>query len=366
MRIQAAIFRTPSQPFIVETLDLERPRAGEVLVKMAAAGVCHSDWHLMTGATEYPTPLVPGHEGAGVVEAVGPGVTKVRPGDHVVFSWAPSCGKCYYCLHDQPNLCSTYLEANWQGTMLDGTTRFSQDGEPVYQFCCIGCFAERVVAPEECCVPISHEVPMPVAALIGCAVATGVGAALNTAQVRAGSSAVVIGMGGIGMSILLGLRLAGAVQMIAVDTSPEKAEMARAIGATHALVAGLGTPEEIRRLTGGRGADYVFEAAGVPAVQELCLECVRPGGMVVFAGISPTGSSTNLPGAILTRREITVKGSYYGGSHPDRDFPNYADLYLKGLIDLDRLVSRTFRLDQINEAFAAMIGGKTARGVIVF
>ncbi|MDQ2731668.1 MAG: alcohol dehydrogenase catalytic domain-containing protein, partial [Armatimonadota bacterium] len=318
MRTEAALFRTAGQPFRVEKLDLEGPRAGEVLVKVAAAGVCHSDWHLMTGATAYPTPLVPGHEGAGVVEAVGQGVTRVQPGDPVVFSWAPSCGRCFYCLHEQPNLCSSYLEANWQGTMLDGTTRFSLSGKPVYQFCCIGCFAERVVAPEACCIPIPQDIPMPVAALIGCAVATGVGAALHTARVQAGSSAVVMGVGGIGICVLMGLRLAGAGLVIAVDTSPEKAEMARSFGATHALVAGPGTAEEIRRLTGGRGADTVFEAAGVPSVQELCLECVRPGGTIVFAGISPVGSSTNLPGAILTRREITVMGSYYGGSYPDR------------------------------------------------
>jgi Zn-dependent alcohol dehydrogenase len=256
--------------------------------------------------------------------------------------------------------------ANWAGTLLDGTTRLSIDGKPVYHFSTVACFADRTVVPEQCCVPIRKEVPAVIAALLGCAVTTGVGAVLNTARIQPGSSVVVAGVGGVGASIILAARLSGAVPIVAVDTTEEKAAAALDLGASEAFVAGEGVPPRIRALTGGRGADYVFDATGLPSVQEQCLDCIRPGGTIVLVGISPVGSSTNFPGAILTRREITVMGSYYGTSNPARDFPLYADLYLERKLDLDRLVTRTFSLSQINEAYAEMVGGKTVRGVIVF
>src|ERR671922_2602438 len=180
MKIQAAVLYEPNRPFSVEALDLAPPRAGEVLVKVAAAGVCHSDWHLMTGATKHAMPVVPGHEGAGVVEAIGPGVTNLKPGDHVALNWAPSCGHCFYCLNDRPSLCETYVEPIWAGTMLDGTPRLSKDGNPVYHFSALACFADFAVVPQECCVPMPRDVPHTIAALIGCAVTTGVGAVINT------------------------------------------------------------------------------------------------------------------------------------------------------------------------------------------
>lgn len=366
MKIEAAVFYEPHRPFVIETLDLDAPRAGEVLVKVAAAGVCHSDWHLMTGATQHATPVVPGHEGAGIVEAVGPGVSSVQPGDHVALNWAPSCGRCFYCLHERPNLCETYVAPIWAGTMLDGTTRLSKDGAPVYHFSATACFAEYTVVPEPCCVPLRKTIPLTVAALIGCAVTTGVGAVLNTAAVRPGSSVVVFGVGGVGLSAVMGARLAGAGRIIAVDVHEAKGDMALAFGATDFVMAGPEANEEIRRLTDGRGADYAVEAIGIPAVQEQCLTAVRPGGTVVLAGIAPMGSSTNLPGAILTRQEKTVTGSYYGSANTARDFPFYADLYERGLLDLNRLISRTYPLSAINEAYADMLGGEIARGVIVF
>lgn len=366
MRIKAAVFREPGVPFSVETLDLAEPRAGEALVRVAAAGVCHSDWHLMTGATQHATPVVPGHEGAGVVVAVGPGVTRVGVGDHVALNWAPSCGACFYCLHDRPSLCETYVGPIWAGAMMDGTTRLSQEGRPVYHFSALACFADHAVVPESCCVPLPHDVPLTVAALIGCAVTTGVGAVLNTAQVRPGSHVAVYGAGGVGLSIIMGARLAGAARIIAVDAREAKGDIALAFGASDFLMAGPGTVEAIRRLTEGRGADYVFEAIGLPTVQEECLMAARPGGVVVLAGVAPMGSATNLPGAIITRQEKTVTGTYYGSANPARDFPLYADLYRRGLLDLDRLVSRTYPLEQINEAYADMLGGRVARGLIVF
>lgn len=366
MKIKAAVLDAPQTPFRIETLDLEPPHAGEVLVRIAAAGVCHSDWHLVTGATRHRLPVVPGHEGAGRVEAVGPGVTRVEPGDHVALNWAPNCGHCFYCLNDQPSLCSTYVEPIWAGTMMDGTPRLSRNGQPVYHFSAIACFAEYAVVPQECCVPLPAEIPVAVAALIGCAVTTGVGAVLNTARVRPGSSVAVFGAGGVGLSIIIGARLAGAGQIIAVDRTAAKGQLACSFGATDSLVAGAGTNEAIRALTGGRGADYVFEAVGLPAVQEQCLDAARPGGTVVLVGVAPVGSSTNLPGAVITRQEKTVVGSYYGSANPARDFPRFADLYLKGLLDLDRLVSQQYPLDQINQAYEDMLRGETARGVIVF
>jgi Zn-dependent alcohol dehydrogenase len=301
-----------------------------------------------------------------VVEAVGPGVTRVKPGDHVALNWAPNCGVCFYCLNDRPSLCAAYVGPIWAGTMMDGTTRLSKDDQPVYHFSALAAFAEYTVVPQECCVPLRKEVPFPVAALIGCAVTTGVGAVLNTAKVRPGSSVAVFGAGGVGLSIIMGAQLAGAGRIIAVDRAEGKLEMARSFGATEALIAGPDTNDAIRALTGGRGADYVFEAIGLPAVQEQCLDAARPGGVIVLAGISAMGSATNLPGAIITRQEKTVTGSYYGTANTARDFPLYADLYLRGKLDLERLVSKTYSLDQINEAYADMLSGALARGVIVF
>jgi len=366
MKTRAAILYEPNTPLRVESLDLEPPRIGEVLVKLVATGVCHSDWHLVTGDTQHPMPVVLGHEGAGIVEAVGEGVTRVKPGDHVALNWAPNCGSCFYCLNDRPNLCSAYVEPIWAGTMMDGTSRLSKDGRTVYHFSALACFADYTVVPYECCVPLCKEVPFKIAALIGCAVTTGVGAVLNTAEVRPGSSVAVFGAGGVGLSIILGACLAGASRIIAVDRVEAKCHMAIEFGATHALIAGSETNDAIRALTEGRGADYVFEAIGIPAVQEQCLDAARPGGVIILAGVAPMGSNTNLPGAIITRQEKTVMGTYYGSANTARDFPLYADLYIKGKLDLDRLVSKTYPLEEINQAYADMLCGKVARGVIVF
>ncbi|NOZ71771.1 MAG: Zn-dependent alcohol dehydrogenase [Chloroflexi bacterium] len=366
MRIKAAVLHQIGSPFEIETLDLEEPHAGEVLVKIKAAGVCHSDWYLQTGDTKHPLPVVPGHEGSGIVESVGEGVSRVKPGDHVVLNWAPSCGECYYCLHDRPSLCTTYVGPLWAGTMLDGTTRLSYKGEPVYHFSGVSCFADYVVVPEISCVSVAPDIRLEVGALVGCAVTTGVGAVLNTAQVKPGSSVAVFGTGGVGLNIVMGAKLAGAAQIIAVDKAQAKEKIAREFGATTFLLAGTDTVEAIRDLTEGRGADYVFEAIGIPAVQEQCLAAVRPGGIVVLVGVAPMGSSTNLPGSIITRQEKTVTGSYYGTANTLRDFPLYLDLYQRRLLDLDRLVSKTYTLEQINEAFADMLSGKNARGVILF
>jgi len=366
MNIRAALLEGPNHPFTIESLALEAPHDGEVLVRMAASGVCHSDWHLVTGTTQHPMPCVAGHEGAGVVEAVGAGVTRVKPGDHVVLSWTPDCGHCYYCEHGKPNLCETYTGPIWDGVMLDGTPRLHLGTEPVYHYCGLATFAEYAVVPEPSCIPIRKDVPLTTASLVGCAVATGVGAALFTAGVRPGESVVVFGCGGVGLNILMGAALCGASIIIAVDTNAPKLSLAHDFGATHTLRANDDAIESIRALTGGRGADHVFEAVGLPSVQESALDAVRPGGTLVLVGLSPMGSGTNLPGAVITRKELTIKGSYYGTVYPARDFPLLIDLYMAGKLGLDKLISQTYRLDEINEAYAAMLTGEVARGVIVY
>jgi S-(hydroxymethyl)glutathione dehydrogenase/alcohol dehydrogenase len=249
--------------------------------------------------------------------------------------------------------------------MMDGTTRLSQHGKPVYHFSALACFAEYAVVPQECCVPMPKELPLEIAALIGCAVTTGVGAVLNTAKVPRGTTVAIIGAGGVGLSTLLGAVYAGAEQILVIDRTEEKLRIARELGATATFLNEERTVQQVRNLTGGRGPDFVFEAVGVPELQELALEMVRPGGTVVLAGISPMGSSTNLPGSLITRQEKTVMGSYYGTCDPARDFPAYAKLYLEGKLPLDKLIGRRYSLEQINEAYEDMLAGQTARGVVI-
>jgi S-(hydroxymethyl)glutathione dehydrogenase/alcohol dehydrogenase len=366
MKIKAALLMEAGTKFVIEELTLQEPKAGEVLVKIAASGVCHSDYHVMNGTTKHPMPCVCGHEGAGVVEAVGEGVTRVKEGDHITLSWAPDCGHCYYCLHGQPNLCETFTAPIWAGTMLDGTPRLRYKRKPVYHYCGLASFAEYAVVPQESCIPIRKDVSLQVASLVGCAVATGVGAAMYTAKVRPGESVVVYGAGGIGLNVLQGAVLCGAYPIIAVDTNATKMKIAQEFGATHALMARGDTLTAIRDLTGGRGADHVFEAVGVPSVQEAAFEATRPGGTLTLVGLSPMGSGTNLPGAVITRQEKVIRGSYYGSVNAHRDFPLFIDLYASGQLKLDQMVSQTYPLEQINEAYDAMLGGEVARGVIVF
>jgi NDMA-dependent alcohol dehydrogenase len=367
MKIRAALITAPQQPMQIETLDLDPPRAGEVLVQIKACGVCHSDYHLVTGATKHPLPVVPGHEGAGIVEAVGDGVTHIKPGDHVVLNWAPNCGHCFYCLRGRPNLCDTFVGPIWDGVMLDGTPRLSWNGAPVYHFSALAAFAEYAVVPQETCVVIRNDVLLSVAALVGCAVTTGVGAVLYSAQVQAGDRVAVFGCGGVGLSAIMGAQLAGAQQIIAIDRVPRKLEMATQFGATDVIDASqVDAIDLVRLMTGGRGADVTFEAAGVPQLQADCVEAARPGGKAVLVGLSAMGSSMPLSGAQLVRQEKTVIGSYYGTAHTARDFPFILDLYAAGKLNLDRLISRTYPLAEINEAFDAMLKGEVARGVVIF
>lgn len=362
MRVRAAVLFAPGTPFRIEEVDLQEPQAVEVLVKVAAVGVCHSDWHLVTGDTEHPFPLVAGHEGAGEVRGKGEGVKGLELGDLVALNWAPSCGTCFYCSAGRPALCGTYVEPIWAGTMIDGTTRLSLNGKPLYHYSALACFAEYCVVPAQCCVKMPNDLDPEIAAVIGCAVATGVGSVLNTAQVPAGSSVVVLGAGGVGLSTIMGAKVAGASPIIAIDPLESRRQAALSLGADFAFA----DSSEVKEHTEGRGADFVFEAVGKPSLQELAVEIVRPGGTVVFSGLSANGSATNIPGARLVREEKAVMGSYYGTCDAHRDFPLYAEMYLGGSLPLDRLVSHRYSLDQINEAYADMLSGKSVRGVIRF
>jgi S-(hydroxymethyl)glutathione dehydrogenase / alcohol dehydrogenase len=365
--MKAAVLRRPGDPLRIEEVTLAAPREGEVEVKLAATGVCRSDLHVMTGATRHPLPVVCGHEGSGRVSAVGPGVTRVSPGDPVVLSWSPMCGACFYCTHDLPAQCEAYLEAVWNGTMRDGTTRLSASGEPIYHYAALASFAEACVVPESCCIPIPREAPLQTAALIGCAVATGVGAALIRAHVPQGAFVAVFGCGGVGMNILQGARLCGASRIIAVDVNPARLDAAPRFGATHMVNATSGDPvTSVRALTDGRGADFTFEALGRPAVMQQAMDAARRGGTVVLVGLGGQDEEVHLGAGTFTRSDKTLTSAYYGGIDPSRDIPRLVDLSMQGKLQLDPLVGRRRPLDEINEAIEDLKRGEVLRTLITF
>ena len=366
MKTRAAVLHEIGAEIRVEPLTLDPPEAGEVLIRMGAAGVCRSDWHVCTGATPHVLPAALGHEGAGTIEEVGPECKRFKPGDRVILNWAPSCDACWYCNHGLDHLCTGTKDYVWKGLLPDGTSRLHGPKGPVYQYCGLGCFADYVVVPETACVSLLPGVPLEIGALLGCCVTTGVGAATKTVCVGAKDSVAVFGVGGVGLSIVLGAKMARAENIIAVDVVPDRAAMALQLGAHHFLEASDETINVIRNFTAGRGADYVFDATGIPSVQAQCLEAVRPRGQVVLAGLAPVGSQTNLPGAMITREEKTVTGSYYGSASPEADYCKYARCYLDGQLDLEPLITSTYALSAINEAYSDLLAGKLARGVIVF
>jgi S-(hydroxymethyl)glutathione dehydrogenase / alcohol dehydrogenase len=349
----------------VEEVDLAPPGAGEVTVRLRASGVCHSDWNVVSGATPNPLPVVLGHEGAGIVEAVGEGVAAVAKDDHVVLSWLPACGRCFYCAHGRPILCEWSTPAMLAGTMPDGTTRLSLNSATIHHYSFLSTFAERCVVPEESCIVVRKDAPFGIAALVGCAVMTGVGAVINRAGVEPGSTVAVFGAGGVGLSAILGAGLAGASAIVAVDPVPFKRELALELGATHAVdPASEAATEVIRALSGGRGADYAVDSAGAPGLVRAAYDAVRPGGTVVAVGIPPADAEARLPGPALPREEKIVTGSLYGSSRPHVDMPLILDLYMAGRLELDRLVTRTYPLEAVNDAFAAMNAGEVARAVL--
>ncbi len=365
MKVHAAVMYGVGEPLRVEELELAAPKAEEVCLSMGAAGVCHSDYHVMSGQAGHDLPVVLGHEGAGTITAIGDGVTGLAVGDHVVLSWIPYCGECFFCEQDQTHLCQAYRTPLWDGTMLDGTCRFSNANGPVRHLSMLACWADAVVVPQESCVKIEKAVPFEVAALLGCAVTTGVGAAINRAKVAEGDKVAVIGAGGVGLSIIMGAKLAGAQQIIAIDASPEAEPKARALGATHFVDAKQDVGAAIQSLT-EYGADHVFEAVGKRALQRAAIEYCRPGGQVIFVGVDANDATIDLPSTGITRAEINVTGSIFGSCCTTRDFNAYGQHFLDGALPINQLIGRRYRLDQINTAIDDMLAGKPGRGVILF
>ena len=363
---KAVICRAVDGPLTVETIQVAPPRAGEVTLQLAAVGVCHSDLSATNGTIGFPLPLVLGHEGAGIVTAVGAGVQELAVGDHVITSFVSMCGRCRYCQSGRPQLCDQAAKAG--ATLPDGTTRVTDaDGKPLYVFSGCGVMAEWATLHADNVVKVDRSVPLDRAALIGCGVMTGVGAAVNTARVQPGSAAVVFGCGGVGLSAIQGCRIAGAATIVGVDTQAHKLAWARQFGATHVVD---GSKEEnlvktLRKLTEG-GADYAFDCVGFGSISAQAFGALRKGGTAVVVGVAPGKDTTTLRTASLTFEEKTLTGSYFGSARPRLDFPRLIALYRDGRLKLDEMITQRYTIDQARQAFDDLVAGRNARGVIVF
>ncbi|HTQ00972.1 MAG TPA: zinc-dependent alcohol dehydrogenase family protein [Casimicrobiaceae bacterium] len=374
MKIRAAVLqamgaKTPyadSRPLTIEEVELAPPGHGEVLVKIGAAGLCHSDLSVINGDRPRPMPMALGHEAAGMVEQVGEGVSDLKRGDHVVMVFVPSCGHCLPCSEGRPALCEPGAAANGAGTLLGGTRRLSKNGASINHHLGCSAFAEYATVSRRSLVKIDPELPFAEAALFGCAVLTGVGAVVNTAQVRAGASTAVIGLGGVGLASVLGARAAGARHIVAVDLSDAKLDLAMSLGATHAFNATApDVVERIREATSG-GVEYAFELAGSVRALETAYKITRRGGTTVTAGLPPPTATLAVPPVNLVAEERTLKGSYIGTCVPSRDIPRYVDLYRQGKLAVDKLMTGTLELDDINRGFDLLHEGKAVRQVVVF
>ncbi len=365
---RAAVHVGLDQPLeIRDDIEVAPPQAGELKVRIAASGVCHSDLSVRNGTIPLAPPMVLGHEGAGVVEEVGEGVTGFAPGDHVVLAFVPECGTCFFCSRDQGYMCDK-SSAQAAGGMLDGTTRLTSAGQPLRQMAMCGTFGELTVVPAISAVKIDRDVPLAAAALLGCAVQTGVGAATNTASIRRGDTVAVVGCGGVGLNVIQGARLAGAERIIAVDMVQTKLDLARQFGATDVVNAGETNPvAQVQTLTAERGADVAFEVIGLAATIEQSMQMTRRGGETVLVGVPRLDVTLSINPAfafIYTAR--TVKGCWYGSANVHREVPRLLELYSNGELKLDELISQRIALDQVNDALAAMSGGEMARSVIVY
>jgi Zn-dependent alcohol dehydrogenase len=366
MKIRAAVLPGVGRPFELAELELDPPRAGEALVRLHASGVCHSDQNAIDGTATTPCPAVLGHEGAGVVVSVGPGVTRIRPGQHVALSWAPACGHCEECLRELTHLCSEAWPAMGTGGLMDSTTRLSRDGEPVYHYSFLSTFADHAVVPERSIVPIPDDVPFEVAGLVGCAVTTGIGAVWFSAGVRPGDRVAVVGCGGVGLSAIMGAAAVGAAPIVAVDVSHEKLEAALSFGATDAVLADADpdvTAERVREVSGG-GVDYAIEATGRPEAMRSAFLSTRARGAAVLIGIPRADAVVELPALSIPRMERRVIGSLYGSARPPRDFGLILDQYRRGRLPLDRLISHRLPLDEIEQAFGLLRSGTALRAVL--
>jgi len=369
MKVKAAVARSAGQPLSIETVDLDGPRAGEVLVEIKATGVCHTDAYTLSGADpEGLFPAILGHEGAGIVAEVGPGVTSVKVGDRVIPLYIPECRNCEYCLSRKTNLCQAIRVTQGQGVMPDGTSRFSLDGQKLYHYMGTSTFANYTVLPEIAVAKIREDAPFDKVCLIGCGVTTGIGAVINTAKVEPGSNVVVFGLGGVGLNVIQAARMVGANMIVGVDLNPDKREMAEKFGMTHFV-----NPREVEGdlvpylvdLTKG-GADYSFECIGNINVMRQALECCHKGwGVSVIVGVAGAGQEISTrPFQLVTGR--VWKGTAFGGAKGRTDVPKIVDWYMDGKIDIDSLVSRVMPIEQINEAFDLMHKGEVIRTVLTF
>ena len=360
--MKAAVLRDLARPMEIEDVDIAKPGPREVLLRVAAVGLCHSDLHILEGDLQFPLPAILGHEAAGIVEQVGSDVKTVRPGDHIIVSLTFNCGHCEQCHGGHSNRCLT-PEA-MRGP--DEPPRLHRGGERIGQFMNTGSFAEMMLVHESGCVPIRRDMPFDRACLIACGVSTGFGAATRTACVRAGESVVVIGCGGVGLAAINGARVAGAGQIIAVDRLPVKLEMARAFGATDVVNASAGdVVEQVMGLTRGRGVDHALEAIGRKETIEASFAVLAKGGTATVVGVTRPDVKIELP-AITFMREKRIQGSMMGGVRLAVDIPHYVDLYLQGRLKLDELISQRLTLDEVNKGFEDMRRGDVARSVIIF
>lgn len=365
--MKAAVLRSFDHDLIIEDIAVAEPGDREVLVRIMATGVCSSDLSTIRGKTGSELPLVPGHEAAGIVERVGPGVSKVKKGDRVVLSWSPNCGQCFYCQQSHPTLCDVYTGAAISGGLWDRTSRLGPVEAPIKHYSCVSSFAELAVVPETGCIVIADDVPFAVAALVGCAVTTGFGAVVNDARVRPGETVAVIGIGGVGINALQAARLAGADAIVAIDTNPHKADLAKANGATHFVNAvAPEARDEVLALSKGRGVDHAIECTGRPHAMSMAYALTRPAGSVVIVGIAPAGTDFAIPAIGFPGSKKHLIGSIYGGGVPEQDITRILSLYRSGRLDLDAQIGKRITLEQVNEALRWLEQGVLARTIIEF
>jgi alcohol dehydrogenase len=374
MRVRGAILRemglpapyAASRPLEIVELDLEPPGHGELLIRVGAAGLCHSDLSVINGSRPRVMPMVLGHEAAGEVVEVGPGVTGFVPGDHAVLAFVPSCGECAACRSGRAALCEPGAAANAAGTLLGGERRFSHpDHDELHHHLGVSAFADHIVVSERSAVKVDPALPYDVAAVFGCAVLTGAGAVMHNAHVEAGDSVAVFGLGGVGLAAVLGAVAAGASTIVAVDVIPDKLELARELGATHAVHGGEGVVEAVRAATDG-GAEKVIETAGHEVVLANAYAATRRGGITVTVGLPDPSRMLSIPAVSLVAEERTLKGSYLGSSVPERDIPRFIALYEAGRLPVDRLLTHHLALEEINEGFDRLARGEAVRQAIVF
>ncbi|GIH15452.1 alcohol dehydrogenase catalytic domain-containing protein [Rugosimonospora africana] len=364
--MRAAVCSGAGAGLVVEDLTLAGPGPAEVLVRIDAAGICHSDYHYLTGDLACPLPVVPGHEGAGVVEEVGERVSRVRPGDRVCLMWRPRCGHCGFCLTGRSSLCQAGAIHATSGGLLDGTSRLRRaDGQQVHHLLGVSCFAEYAVVSEQAVVPIPADVPPEVAAVAGCAVITGVGAVLNVVGRCAGQAVAVFGAGGVGLSAVMGAVLSGAHPIVVVDVVAERLDAARRLGATHLIDARTGDVAGAVEASSPGGVDWAVEAIGRPETLGQAFDAVRPGGTLVAVGLAAHDQLLRVPVNALVQREKRIVGSLYGSSNPLLDVPRLLELYRAGRLPIDRLIGKRYPLESINDAFADLIGGGAGRGIVL-